>query len=518
MEKKQTGRLIGIDLGTTNSCVAVWENGKAVVIPNSEGAHITPSAAAFCNGEWIVGSAAAQQAVLNPDYTFFSVKRDLESARTVQIEGKAYTSKEILAQILQKLKQDAEACLGEDVTQAVITIPSCFSDFQRRAIWDAGRIAGLEVLRLINGPSAAALVYGHHKSDDETILVYDLGGGMFSVTAFDIGDGVFEVLATAGSNRIGGVDFDQKLTDYLAEDFKQSTGIDLRQDKMAMLRLKEAAEQAKIELSNASQTTVSLQYVAMDESGPKHLEITITRAKFNKLTADLVKQTEALVKRCLADAARSPAQVDKIILVGGSSRIPMVRDLIKKTFGKEPFRGIHPDECFAAGAAIECGVLTGEIWDVLLLEVTPISLGVETVGGVFTKLVDRNTTIPTMKSQTFSTASDNQTGMIVHVLEGEHAMAQDNKTLGHFQLTGIAPAPRGVPQIEITFEIDRKGYLSVSAKDLGTGKKLQLTSVAANDIRREKATPAAAKGEGQKIGKGWRPQKHKSQTDGEKQK
>ncbi|MDD9147599.1 molecular chaperone DnaK [Sporolactobacillus sp. CQH2019] len=467
-------KIIGIDLGTTNSCVAIMEGGEPVVIPNPEGGRTTPSAVAFKNGERQVGEVAKRQAVTNPN-TVLSIKRHMGSDYKVEIEGKKYTPQEISAIILQKLKSDAEAYLGESVEKAVITVPAYFNDAQRQATKDAGKIAGLDVLRIINEPTAASLAYGLDKGEDQTILVFDLGGGTFDVSILELGDGIFEVKATAGNNRLGGDDFDQRIIDYLIAQFKKDNGIDLSGDKMALQRLKDASEKAKKELSGVSQTQISLPFISADATGPKHLEVNLTRAKFDELTADLVESTMGPVRQALSDADMTMDDIDKIILVGGSTRVPAVQNAIKNLTGKEPSKGVNPDEVVAVGAAIQGGVLTGDVKDVVLLDVTPLSLGIETMGGVFTKLIDRNTTIPTSKSQVFSTAADNQTAVDIHVLQGERQMAADNKTLGRFQLNDIPPAPRGIPQIEVTFEIDANGIVNVKAKDKGTNKEQSIT-------------------------------------------
>lgn len=480
------GKVIGIDLGTTNSCVAVMEGGEATVIPNPEGNRTTPSVVAFSkDGERLIGEVAKRQAITNPEKTVISIKRHMGSDYKVKIDGKEYTPQEISAMILQKLKSDAEAYLGEKVTKAVITVPAYFNDSQRQATKDAGKIAGLEVERIVNEPTAAALAYGLEKEEDQTILVYDLGGGTFDVSILELGDGFFEVKATSGDNKLGGDDFDQAIIDYLVEEFKKENGIDLSQDKMAMQRLKDAAEKAKKDLSGVLTTTISLPFITADATGPKHLEVNLSRAKFEDLTSHLVERTMGPTRQALKDAGLEPSDVDRVILVGGSTRIPAVQEAIQKLTGKEPHKGVNPDEVVALGAAVQAGVLSGDVKDVVLLDVTPLSLGIETLGGVFTKLIERNTTIPTSKSQIFSTAADNQTSVDIHVLQGEREMAADNKTLGRFQLTDIPPAPRGVPQIEVTFDIDANGIVNVSAKDKGTGKSQKITITSSSGLSEE---------------------------------
>ncbi len=489
-------KIIGIDLGTTNSCVAVIEGGEATVIPNAEGARTTPSVVAFKkDGERVIGRVAKQQAASAPDRTISSIKRDMGTDRKVTVDGKSFTPQEISAMILAKLKQDAEAYLGDTVTEAVITVPAYFTDAQRQATKDAGRIAGLEVKRIINEPTAAALAYGIDKEAEQKIMVYDLGGGTFDVSIIEMGDGIQEVRATAGNNRLGGDDFDQKIVDWMIAGFKAETGIDLASEKMTVERLREAAEKAKIELSGATTSQINLPFITSDATGPKHLDMTLTRAKFNELTASLVDATMGPVRQALSDAGLKPADVDKVLLVGGSTRIPAVQEAIKKYMGKDPFKGINPDECVAMGAALQGGVLGGEVKGLLLLDVTPLSLGVETMGGVMTKVIERNTTIPTKKSQIFSTAQDNQPSVEVHVLQGEREFAKDNKTLGMFHLDGIAPARRGVPQIEVTFDIDANGIVNVSAKDLGTGREQHITITSNTNMSKEDVEAAVREAE-----------------------
>ena len=490
------GKIIGIDLGTTNSCVSVMEGGEAVVIANAEGARTTPSVVAFAKtGERMVGQVAKRQAITNPDRTISSIKREMGTSHKVTIDNKNYTPQEISAMILQKLKADAESYLGQTVTEAVITVPAYFTDAQRQATKDAGKIAGLDVKRIINEPTAAALAYGLDKETDQKIMVYDLGGGTFDVSVLEIGDGVIEVLATAGNNRLGGDDFDACITKYLVDEFKKAEGIDLSGDKVAMQRLREAAEKAKIELSGVTTSNINLPYITADATGPKHLDVTLTRAKFNELTHHLVEKTMGPVKQALADSGLSASDISKVLMVGGSSRIPAVQEMVKTLTGKEGFKGINPDECVAIGAAIQGGVLAGDVKGVLLLDVTPLSLGIETLGGVCTKLIERNTTIPTKKSQIFSTAADNQTAVEINVLQGEREMAQYNKSLGRFNLDGIAPARRGVPQIEVTFDIDANGIVNVSAKDLGTGKEQHITITSSTNMTKEDIDKAVKEAE-----------------------
>ena len=490
------GKIIGIDLGTTNSCVAVMEGGETVVIPNAEGARTTPSVVAFAKtGERMVGQVAKRQAITNPDRTISSIKREMGSNYKVTVDNKAYTPQEISAMVLQKLKADAEAYLGQTVTEAVITVPAYFTDAQRQATKDAGKIAGLDVKRIINEPTAAALAYGLDKENDQRIMVYDLGGGTFDVSVLEIGDGVIDVLATAGNNRLGGDDFDACITKYLVEEFKKAEGVDLSGDKVAMQRLREAAEKAKVELSGVTTSNINLPYITADATGPKHLDITLTRAKFNELTHHLVEATTGPVKQALSDSGLKPSDISKVLLVGGSSRIPAVQEMVKSLIGQEGFKGINPDECVAIGAAIQGGVLSGDVEGIVLVDVTPLSLGIETLGGVCTKLIERNTSIPTRKSQVFSTAADNQTSVEVNVLQGEREMAAYNKSLGRFHLDGIAPARRGVPQIEVTFDIDANGIVNVSAKDLGTGKEQHITITASSNMSKEDIDKAVKEAE-----------------------
>ena len=490
------GKIIGIDLGTTNSCVSVMEGGEAVVIANAEGARTTPSVVAFAKtGERMVGQVAKRQAITNPDRTISSIKREMGSSYKVTIDNKSYTPQEISAMVLQKLKTDAESYLGQPVTEAVITVPAYFTDAQRQATKDAGKIAGLDVKRIINEPTAAALSYGIDKENDQKVMVYDLGGGTFDVSIIEMGDGVQEVLATAGNNRLGGDDFDNRVMDWIVTSYKTESGIDLSSDSLAMQRLKEAAEKAKIELSGVTSTDINLPYITADSTGPKHLNMTLTRAKFNELTADLVEKTIIPVRQALKDSGLQISEIDKVLMVGGSSRIPAVQEAVKSLIGKEPFKGINPDECVAIGAAIQAGVLGGEVEGLLLLDVTPLSLGVETMGGIMTKIIDRNTTIPTKKSQIFSTAADNQTQVEVNVLQGEREFARDNKQLGLFALTGIAPAMRGIPQIEVTFDIDANGIVNVSAKDLGTGKEQNITISSSTNMSKEDIDKAVKEAE-----------------------